>query len=215
MLFRSNLDEAIIFAGIQSIRSKAKELGHVDLVIIDECHLVGHKDEGSYRSLLNDLIAINPHLRVIGLTATPYRLGHGWITDKPGIFDAIINPDSCSIHALIHDGYLSPLRSKITHTRLNVDGVGKRGGEYIESELQKAVDHELTNEQVCDEIIARADGRRSWLIFCTGIAHAYHIAEFLRHKGICVETITGSTPMQEREEIIRKFKAGEIGRAHV
>ena len=103
-LKKRNLDEAIIFAGIQSIRSKSKELGHVDLVIIDECHLVGHKDEGSYRSLLNDLIAINPHLRVIGLTATPYRLGHGWITDKPGIFDAIINPDSCSIHALIHDG---------------------------------------------------------------------------------------------------------------
>ena len=209
-LKKRNLDESIIFAGIQSIRTKAKELGYVDLVIIDECHLVGHKDEGSYRTLINNLMQINPSLRVIGLTATPYRLGHGWITDKPALFDAIINPESCSIPRLIADGFLSPLKSKSTATRLNVDGVGKRGGEFIESELQKAVDDKLTNEQVVDEIIARADGRRSWLIFCTGVSHAYHIAGFLKDRGISVETVTGSTPMQEREDIIRRFKSGEI-----
>ena len=73
---RKDLGEPITFAGIQSVRTKAHQLGHIDLVIIDECHLVNHKDEGGYRTLLEQLKAINPALRVVGLTATPYRLGH-------------------------------------------------------------------------------------------------------------------------------------------
>lgn len=209
-LRRKNLDESIVFAGIQSIRTKARQLGHVDLIIIDECHLVGHKDQGSYRTFINDLTEINPALRIIGLTATPYRLGHGLITDKPALFDAIINPISCSIQRLVADGYLSPLKSKATNTKLNVDGVGKRGGEFIESQLQDAVDDALTNEQVVDEIIERAEDRRSWLIFCTGIDHASHILEIMRHKGINAEIVTGNTPMLEREDIIRRFRSGEI-----
>jgi DNA repair protein RadD len=71
----------------------------------------------------------NPHLRVIGLTATPYRLGHGLITDKPAIFDDIIEPTT--IEELQLKGYLSKLKSKVTSERLNVTGVHNRGGEYI------------------------------------------------------------------------------------
>jgi DNA repair protein RadD len=51
-----------------------------------------HKQEGGYRKLIDDLTAINPALRVIGLTATPYRLGHGYITDEPALFADIIAP---------------------------------------------------------------------------------------------------------------------------
>ena len=49
-LRRKDLGEPITFAGIQSVRTKAKLIGHVDLVIIDEAHLVSHKDEGGYRT---------------------------------------------------------------------------------------------------------------------------------------------------------------------
>ena len=79
------LGEPITFAGIQSVRNKAKEIGHVDLIVIDECHLVNHKDEGVYRKLINQLTEINPDVRIIGYSATPYRLGHGLITDEPAI----------------------------------------------------------------------------------------------------------------------------------
>jgi DNA repair protein RadD len=135
---RRCLTEPITFAGIQSIRSKSREIGHVDLVVIDECHLVSHKDEGGYRRLIGELTAINPTLRVIGLTATPYRLGHGLITDKPALFDAMLEP--VSIEELVFKGYLAMLRSKLTTAKLDTTGVHKRGGEFIESELQAAVD---------------------------------------------------------------------------
>ena len=199
----------ITFAGIQSIRNKADQLGHVDLVIIDECHLVSHKDEGSYRTLLSALSHINPSLRVVGLTATPYRLGHGLITDKPALFDALIEP--VSIEELVHKGYLSPLRSKVTSAKLDVSGVHKRGGEYIEAELQKAVNTDKNNLAVVQEVIRLAEDRKAWLFFCAGVDHAQMIAFVLQTiYGIPAECITGETPKAERERIIADFKAGKL-----
>ena len=205
---RRDLGEPITFAGIQSVRNKSKELGHVDLVIIDECHLVNHKDEGGYRTLLSNLYQTNPHLRVIGLTATPYRLGHGLITDKPALFDALIEP--VSIEELIFKGYLATLKSKVTKAKLDVTGVHKRGGEYIESELQAAVDTDDNNQRVVREIIGLASFRKAWLLFCTGVKHAQHIAEVLRQHGVAAECVTGETPKKERERMLADFKAGRL-----
>jgi DNA repair protein RadD len=205
---RRDLGEPITFAGIQSVRSKARELGYIDLVIIDECHLVNHKDEGGYRRLLDDLMAINPAIRVVGLTATPYRLGHGLITDKPALFDALIEP--ISIEELIFKGYLSTLRSKVTKAKLDVTGVHKRGGEFIESELQAAVDTDDKNQAVVQEVMALAGDRKAWLFFCAGVKHAEHIAEALRQQGVTAACVTGDTPKKQRDEMIADFKVGKL-----
>lgn len=205
---KKQLGEPITFAGIQSVRKKALLLGHVDLVIIDECHLVSHKDEGGYRSLLVELKRINPALRVIGLTATPYRLGHGLITDNPAIFDDILKP--VTIEELIYKGYLAPLKSKRTTARFDTSGVHKRGGEFIESELQKAVDTQDQNERVVREVMAMAGDRKAWLFFCTGVAHAQHVAEVLNNFGIVAACVTGDTPKAERARLLAEFKAGQI-----
>lgn len=205
---RRELSEPITFAGIQSVRTKAHEIGFIDLVIIDECHLVNHKAEGGYRMLIEELTAINPNLRVIGLTATPFRLGHGLITDKPAMFDDLL--ESVTIEELIHKGHLATLRSKVTSEKLSVEGVHKRGGDYIESELQAAVDTSGHNTAVVGEVIARAGDRKHWLFFCAGVDHAMHIRDELRSRGIHAETITGETPKKERARIILDFKAGKI-----
>ena len=200
--------DAITFAGIQSIRNKADEIGHIDLCIIDECHLVSHKDEGGYRELINELHEINPDMRVIGLTATPYRLGHGLITDKPALFDDLIKP--VSIEELVYKGFLAPLRSKVTTLDFDLSKVHKRGGEYIESELQAAVDQQDKNVEVAQEIIALAGDRKAWLLFCVGVNHAHHMADVLKAHNIPAACITGDTPKAERERLIAMFKAGEL-----
>jgi len=205
---KKQLGEPITFAGIQSIGKKAADVGHVDLVIIDECHLVNHKETGDYRTFLQELLKINPALRVIGLTATPFRLGHGYITDKPAMFDALLEP--VSIEELIYKGFLSTLRSKHTKEQLDVSGVKKRGGEYIESELQAAVDTEPKNRAIVDEVIALAGDRKAWLFFCTGVDHAYHVAKVLRDRNIPAACVTGKTPKKEREQILADFKAGKL-----
>jgi DNA repair protein RadD len=203
-----DIGEPITFAGIQSVRNKSDQIGHVDLVLIDECHLVSHKQEGGYRKLIDNLTRINPALRVIGLTATPYRMGHGYITDAPALFSAIIAP--VSIEELIYKKHLAPLRSKLTDHALSVDGVHKRGGEYIESELQAAVDTEHNNVATVDEVIKLAGERRSWLFFCAGVKHAHNVADALIQRGITAATIVGETPKAERERIVADFKAGKI-----
>jgi DNA repair protein RadD len=205
---RRQLGEPITFAGIQSIRKRAADVGHVDLVIIDEAHLVSHKDEGGYRDFLRDLAAINPALRVVGLTATPYRLGHGMIDQDGALFSALIEP--VSIDELVHQGHLVRLRSKWTEFGLDTEGVHTRGGEYIESELQAAVNTPEQNTRTVRETIALAGSRKSWLFFCCGVDHARDVCEVLREEGIAADCVTGDTPKKERERIIDAFKRGEL-----
>lgn len=205
---KRQLGEPITFAGIQSIRKKAKDIGHIDLIIIDECHLVGHKDEGSYRTFLSDMRAINEYVRVIGLTATPYRLGHGMITDKPAMFDDLIEP--VTIEELIFKKYLAPLRSKLTRAALDTSGVHKRGGEFIESELQAAVDTEENNSRIVKESIALAGERKAWLFFCAGVLHAQHVCDELKKNDVPAECVTGQTTKQDRQRIINDFKSGKL-----
>lgn len=207
-LGQRTMGEPITFAGIQSVRNRADQIGHVDLVIIDECHLVSHKDEGGYRTLIADLQAINPALRVVGLTATPYRLGHGMITDKPAIFDALIEP--VTIEELVSRGYLCTLRSKVTKERLETAGLHKRGGDYIEAEMQAAFDTQAHNASVVQEVIALAGERKSWLFFCSGVDHAEHVRDELILNGVVAECVTGKTPKSERERILMEYKRGEI-----
>jgi DNA repair protein RadD len=207
-LKKKQLGEPITFAGIQSVRDKAHQLGHIDLVIIDECHLVSHKNEGGYRNLLSDLSVINPQLRVIGLTATPYRLNHGLITDKPALFDDMLMP--VTIEYLISKGFLCTLRSKVTKTKLDTSEVHKRGGEFIESELQAAVDTDDKNKDVVSEVIRLAGDRKAWLFFCSGIDHAEHVKDMLISKGITAECVTGKTPQAQRDRIIADYKSGKI-----
>ena len=207
-LRQKNLGEPITFAGIQSIRKRALDVGHIDLIIVDECHLISHKAEGGYRELIQSLTDINPSIRVIGLTATPFRLGHGYIDEAGALFHDRIEP--VTIEELIFKGHLCTLRSKKTDTKLSVAGVHKRGGEYIESELQRAVDTDDNNTLVVEEVIARGRDCKHWLLFCAGVDHAEHIAATLQGSGIASACVTGKTPMAQRTEILKRFKAGDI-----
>ncbi|RKJ78819.1 DEAD/DEAH box helicase [Pyramidobacter sp. CG50-2] len=201
--------DRITVAGIQSVWRRPKELGKVDLAIVDEAHLINHSDSGMYRSLLKDLKERNPLLRIVGLTATPYRLGHGLITEGENrIFDGLIEP--VTIAELVAGGSLAPLRSKLPAKTLDVEGVHKRGGEYVESELQLAVDTDANNAEIVRETISRAGDRKAWLFFCTGVEHAFHMRDELRQAGIPTATVVGDTPAAERAEILENFKSGQL-----
>lgn len=206
-LGKKHLGEPITIGGPLSLANVVDKLGHIDLCIIDECHDISHKEEGSYRKIISHLAMVNPHIRVIGYTATPFRLGHGLITDKPAIFDGLIEPTS--IEELIFNGYLSQLRSKQTGFVLDTSGVKKRGGDFIESDLQKAVDTEDNNVRMVEEVIARAGDRKSWMFFCSGIEHAEHVRDILIRYGIPAAAVH-SKMQGGRKQAIEDFKAGKL-----
>lgn len=199
----------ILFAGIQSIHRRAQEIGHTDLVLIDEAHLIPGKSSTMYRRFLDALKALNPALKVIGLTATPFRLDCGMLHEgKNALFTDI--PYEAPVRDLIDHGYLSPLVSKHPATRLDVSKVGTRAGDFIARDLAAAVDQDAITRAAVTEIIEHGRDRKSWLAFCSGVEHARHVAEEFRRQGISCRTIFGDTPKDERDAIIAAFKRGEI-----
>lgn len=65
-------------------------------------------------------------------------------------------------------------------------------------------------QAACDEIVARAEDRRSWLMFCAGVEHAQSVETALRARGISVACVTGQTPRAERDRMIRDFRDGRL-----
>ena len=199
--------DVITYASIQSIKNQITVLGKITYIICDEAHMISHKDTGTYRTFIDNLTLVNPKLRVIGLTGTPWRLGHGLITDEPAIFDELIEP--VTIEQLQYQGYLAKLLSKTTSKKLLVDGVHKRGGEYVGKELQAKIDTNDNNEPVVKEIIEHAGERKHWCIFCTGIEHAKHMAELFNKHGVSAIAVYGKLSNKERDRRINDFKAGK------
>lgn len=208
-LKQRDLDAQILFAGIQSIHRRAAEVGVCDLVLIDEAHLIPRLSNTMYRRFLDELKARNPLLKIIGLTATPYRLDSGLLHQgRDALFTDIAY--EVSVRELIDDGYLAPLISKRMVTEIDVSRVGTRGGEFIPKELEAAVDQAAITEGAVEEILAYGHDRCSSLVFCAGVAHAHHVRDAFRARGIRCETIVGETPSVERDAIIEAFRAGEI-----
>lgn len=208
-LGRRDIEARVLFAGIQSIHRRAYDVQQCDLVLIDEAHLIPRASDTMYRRFLDTLSRINPKLKVIGFTATPYRLDSGLLHEGEGRMFTDIAYE-VSIRDLIDHGYLCPLISKATELTLDVGGVGSRGGEFIPGQLQAAVDRESITKAAIDEILAYGEGRQSWLAFCSGVEHATHVAEALHERGVSCATIFGDTPAVERDRIVTAFKRGEI-----
>ena len=209
-LSRRDIGAQILFAGIQSIHKHAARVQRCDLVIVDEAHLLGRQESGMYRAFLAELNRINSgFLKIVGFTATPYRLDSGLLDEgKDRLFTDIAY--EVAVLRMIQDGYLSPVVPKQTTTQLDVAGVGTRGGEFIAGQLEAAVDREDITRAAVSEIVAYGQGRGSWLVFCSGVAHARHVRDAVREHGISAESVTGDTPGPERDSILADFKSGRL-----
>lgn len=206
-LKRRDFDHQIIFASVQSVAHKAHEIGRINLMIIDEAHMVPREGDGRYRTLIARLREQNPALRVVGLTASPYRLKTGPLIGKDTLFtDLAYRVD---IKKLIEQGYLSPVFPIRTDTTIDVAGIKKSGGDFVARDLEIAADAHTA--QIVDEIVQRGSDRRSWILFCCGVKHAHSVANLLLDE-YCIPAaiITGDTPAAERAEIIEQFKQGKI-----
>lgn len=210
-LKRKELAAPVTFAGIQSLARVSPHLiGKIDLIVIDECHLVSPGQSTQYRRLIDKLLEVNPYLKVVGLTATPYRLDAGPLVEGGFFTDICYDRGSLeSFNQLVREGFLSRLITKQTHTQVDLSAVHTRGGEFIPKELNATMDQACITEQAVDEIVTLGEGRRAWLIFCSGIDHTEHVAAALRERGI-VTAAVHSKMTADRAEVLERFKRGEI-----
>lgn len=197
------IHNAVVVAGIQSVYRKAEDLGRRHLVIVDEAHLISDLEESMYGQFLAAMKA-NEGLRIVGLTATPFRTGAGPICGPERIFQRVVFEAKTA--QLIAEGFLCPITNKVADAEVNTDKVGLRGGEFIESEMQAAFDVDEKVWAACTEIIEKTADRRSVLVFASGIHHAEQIASLLANSAV----VTGDTLPIERAETLRRFVAGEL-----
>ena len=210
-LKRKDLGYAVTVAGIQSIWKKACDLGPVDLVVIDEAHMVPAEDDGMYRQFIADAKAVNPQVRIVGLTATPYRMKSGSICAPPP--HSILNHVcyEVGVRELIVQGYLSPLRTKAGLQRVDTSDLHVRAGEFVASEVEDLMDKDALVEGACAEIVQHAADRKAVLIFSSGVRHGQHIVEVLKVRhGVECGFVTGDTPDGVRAGLLRRFRAGEL-----
>ena len=207
-LNRFDTDNPCVIAGIQSVFRRPEAFGRFDLVIVDEAHMIQPKGDGMYRSCIAKLKEINPLLRVIGLTATPYRMTSGMICKPENILNRICY--QVGIKDLMNDGFLCKLTSKAAANSVDADDLHIRGGEFVESEVQELVNQTPLIEKVVAELVNRTRGRKSVLIFCAGISHAEKVLAGIREYSDSADAVFGDTLPGFRETILADFKAGKI-----
>lgn len=194
---------------IQTLARSPFHYGPFDLLLVDEAHLVPRNEDTSYRKFLDAQRTKNPDVRVIGLTATPYRLDSGRLDVGEGrVFHEIAY--EITIGTLLDGGFLAPLISKATLVRYDVTGIAMRGGEYVEAALQSAVDDPETTERIVSEIATLAADRQRWLVFCAGVQHAEHMAEELTRSGFPAAAVHGNLTAHERTERLLALRSGRL-----
>ena len=207
-LKRRDTTHPVIVASIQSVYQRGEQLGAFDLILVDESHLIPADGEGMYRTLLADAKAINPHLRVIGFTATPYRLDSGTICGPDNLLQSVCY--EVGVRELIVRVYLCPLVTKVGKARADVSGLHVRGWEYIAGEVEDLMDQDALVRAACAEIVEYTRDRQAVLIFASGIKHGEHIVRVLREKhGLECGFVTGEMPIKERDMTLGRFRSGE------
>jgi len=176
-----------------------------DLIIIDECHLLPPGGEGMYQSFLAEARVINPLVRLIGLTATPFRMDSGLICGPDKLLSDICF--EAGIRELIRDNYLCPLISKAGQQKADLSELHIRRGEFIASEVDAAMDQDDLVRAACTEIVEATRNRQAVLIFASGIEHGAHICTVLsRDHDIHCGFVCGDTPSAKRVELLARFR---------
>lgn len=198
----------VLVCQIQSVASIAAKLGRFDLILVDEAHRIPLNGEGRYLQFIEACRRFNPHLRVVGLTATPYRLQGRAV---PVCGDEHILTEvayEARIADLIAEGFLSPLISRPGSVKADLSAVHLKGGEYVEAELADAMMPLV--ERTCDDLVARASDRRAWIVFCVNVAHAEAVQGALQRRGIATGLVHGGTAKGERASLIGQFQSGAL-----
>lgn len=169
-------------------------------IIIDEAH---HAAAATYRRIVDYFES--PFL--LGVTATPQRSDNTRLTD---VFQEIVYYKS--IQDLIEDGYLSPLIGYRVKTNTDITKVEIQNGDYNQSQLEDEINTPERNAHIVASYNNLAPSSKA-IVFCAGVAHARELALSFAQSaqvGSAVRVIVGTTPPEERAEILRDFSTGVV-----
>jgi DNA repair protein RadD len=219
-LGRKENTEQVVFASVQSVVKNLDQFNdQFSLLIIDECHRVPEDKNSSYQKVITHVKTHNDKLKILGLTATPYRLGLGWIyqyhtrglvrSEEPRFFkDCIFE---LPIRYLLDEAFLTPARIldapvlSYDFSQLKPTNMGR----FKESELNSVIDNaKRATPQIVKQIIDKSHDKQGVMIFAATVKHAQEILHLLPDNQS--ELVIGDTHSRERDRIINAFKDQEI-----
>lgn len=209
-LKRRDTLNSIIYGGIASMNGNIEKFGFRHLGIIDECQLVNVQTEGMYKKVIDSFLKINPKFKVIGLSATPFRMGQGMVTDGGLFTDVCYDLTSYEqFNRLIDEGWIKPLIPRPTITKLDVSKVGTVSGDFNKGQLAEAVDKSEVTYAAINEAMEYGADRNCWLVFASSIEHAEHVSETLNSFGISSCAVHSQLGEEECDKRIADYKAGK------
>jgi len=206
-----------IFGSVQSVARAPEEFFEdYSLVIIDECHRIADEGATQYQEVIQKLKLKNPALCVLGLTATPYRLGMGWIyeyshlgelkTEQPRFFKQCVF--ELPLSYMIKNKFLTPpVKVDIPVTCYDFSELTEKNRMYTLAEVEELLKNQkrltpLIVKNIVD--ITQRYQRQGVMIFSASVKHAEEILSFLpEHEA---RLVVGDTDLSERDDIVEDFK---------
>lgn len=213
------LRHPVVFGTPGTIKNNLHRFGsEYGVLIIDEAHGLSP----TLKTIIATLREKNPNIRVIGLTATPYRLGQGYIyrIDSQGraLADTVAKDPfftkcvfSIDARMLIAEGYLTPpVIGKTDADSYDTSGLQlQRNGKFKQADVDVAFcGHGRKTAAIIADVVGKSVGRQGVMIFCATIDHAKEALASLPPSLSAI--VTGDTKSAERKRILSEFKAQRI-----
>lgn len=219
-LNRKESQSKVVFGSVQSVARNLKAFdAHFSLVIIDECHRISLNDKSQYQQIIQALQSNNPSLRILGLSATPYRLNSGWIYQYH--YHGMVRGDeNCffreciyelPLHYMIKNKFLVPperldmpvLQYDFSQVSLTSSGI------FNEQELNLSLKkQQRITPKIIEQVIEYAAPLQGCMIFAATVEHAKEILGYLPQNSAAL--VTAETPAADRQAIINQFKNKEL-----
>ena len=216
-LGKKDWDDKAIFGSVQSVaRAPDDFFNNFSLLVIDECHRVAEEASTQYQDVIQKLMERNPKLCILGLTATPYRLGLGWIyeysangeikTDKKRFFKECVY--ELPLAYMIKNKYLTnPIKLDIPVTCYDFSELSEKGRMYTTAEVEELLKNQkrltpLIIKNIID--ITERYNRQGVMIFSSTVKHAEEIMTYLPAQQARI--VLGDTEIPMRDKIVEDFK---------
>lgn len=209
----------VVFGTPTTIKNRIRRFGsEFALVLVDEAQGI----TPTVRHIIDTLKEVNPRIRVGGLTATPYRLGTGYIYeldeadkgfDESQAIEPYFKKRVYAIQApyLIKKGYLTPpVIGAINSSGYDTAKMQLNSrGQFDKADVDRAYHgHGRKTSAIVGDIVAQSQNRQGVLIFAATIQHAQEVMASLPPSLSAM--VAGGTKKAERKRLLREFKARRI-----
>ena len=193
-LNQKKMDRQITIATIQTFVNQKEQYEGAGLIIIDEAHRIDINSDSQYKKTFDYLRLQRPNSRILGITATPSRLGHGYCYGtkcKPGSVNLFPELNhTIQYEELRQEGYLVKLKGVVaSHESLEKDLAGVSvHGDYVLDQIGEIMSQERHLHTAVEAIETYCAGYKRICVFCCTIDHAEQLKKLIGHQATTVHS---------------------------